>query len=281
MNIPRHSVCLQPYNPKRKLGYARRWAVDPQPLSKTILKDVWSPIVWRDGRRLRENFLYADWLVLDFDDSEIPLENAVNNIFCDMVHLIGTTKSHAPPSHCYRVCLPFEKRITDLSLYEGNVKFYADKYEADPKPTNGATPFYPCKEIISKKHTGFFADVYPDKINEDAEPWDGRLTPLSFYALSIISKNVVAHGERDTTAFRVAKDLLKTGMSEAEVLCALKAIKFSPALSERYLEVKVASASKQLRRKNVEEKKANVHAESRTTPLDCPGHGYVQEPEPV
>ena len=253
MTIPQHSVCLQPYNPKIKT-YDRRWQIDKGRLSETVLKSVWSPIVWAKGHRARENFKFADWLVLDFDDGELPIENAVNNVFCDMVHLIGTTRSHTPEAPRFRVCIPFERRITELDLYEGNLAFYSDKYGSDPSPTTGAYPFYPCQTIISKKTEGDLATVH-EKRREEAEPWDGQKTALSCFAIGIISQKVVPIGERDTTAFRLAKDFLKSGMDDEQVLNALKKIGFLPALSERYLMSKVTAAHKHLWRSNVKKEK--------------------------
>jgi hypothetical protein len=248
MTILQHSVCLQPYNPK-KVGYARRWQIDRSKLSETILKSVWSPIVWAKGHRKRENFQFADWLVLDFDNGELPLENAVNNVFCDMIHLIGTTRSHTEEAPRFRVCIPFERRITELDIYEGNLAFYSDKHNSDPNPTTGAYPFYPCQKIVSKKFDGEKADVLEKRRDVAAlEKWDGQPGPLSRYAQAIIGKGVVDKGERDQTAFRLAKDLIKAGLSDEDTLTTLERLQFRPPLERGYLIQKVNSAIKQLRR---------------------------------
>lgn len=275
MTIPQHSICLQPYNPE-KVGYARRWQIDRARLSETILKSVWSPIVWAKGHRTRENFKFADWLVLDFDDGELPLENAINNTFCDMIHLIGTTRSHTPEAPRFRVCIPFERRINEIDLYEGNLAFYSQKHGSDPKPTTGAYPFFPCREIIAKKTEGEFATVY-DKKRKQGEPWDGQITALSRFALSVISQKIVPTGERDTTAFRLAKDFLKSGMDDDQALGALKKIGFTPMLSDHYLMSKVRAAHKHLRRPDVKKEKSH-DAKAGTTPNYRPVDGHGQRP---
>ena len=62
-------------------------------LYSIIESHVWSPIIWKDGYRAKKNFTSARLLVLDFDDGNLTLEQAIEK-FEPYIHIIGTTKSH-------------------------------------------------------------------------------------------------------------------------------------------------------------------------------------------
>lgn len=129
-------------------------------IAKGICRFPWSPVVWRDGYRKKVNFLCADLLVLDFDDGEMTLAEAVENYFCDYVHIIGTTKSHQveksdkPPCDRFRVVIPFEKRIRDLYTYEHQLRAARRNYPIDGGCKDGGRYFAQCKEIVSVNTEG-------------------------------------------------------------------------------------------------------------------------------
>jgi hypothetical protein len=75
--------------------YARGWLTsqgDAYSLSYAMQLAVTSPIVFRTGVRLEENFESASWIALDFDEG-LSLAEA-KNTFCDRIHVLAPTKSH-------------------------------------------------------------------------------------------------------------------------------------------------------------------------------------------
>lgn len=131
----------------------------PRRVARGMASFVWSPCVWRGGMRLRENFLRADWAVLDFDSGEMTLAEAANT-WCDMAHVIGTTKSHqvvkgdAPACDRFRVALLLERPVTQLADYEHIMRTLIGKYPADPAAKDGARFFYPCRQIVAHDADG-------------------------------------------------------------------------------------------------------------------------------
>ena len=122
-------------------------------LEEVILKYVWSPIVWKYGIRKSENFLYADFLVLDIDEPTEPLEQTVKR-FCDHKIIIATTKSHQKEKNgiiCdrFRMIIPFDQRITDVVQYKYNMEFILEQCEfADKACKDAARLFFPCQKIV-------------------------------------------------------------------------------------------------------------------------------------
>lgn len=154
---------------------------DVQRISIGISKYVCSGNAWRDGRRLKENFLYSDWAVLDFDeDNEVNLEQAINNVFVDMIHIIGTTKSHQiekkgqPPCDRFRVLLPWKERIENSRVYRWNMELLAKKYPIDLKALDAAHYFFPCQEIKSISAEGYSLDVDPNVPMDFDSPIDPK-----------------------------------------------------------------------------------------------------------
>jgi len=79
------------------------------------------------------------------------------------------------------------------------------------------------------------------------KPWDGKPQFLSLYAQEIIENGFNGKdGSRNETAFRVAKDLFRTGISENDILETLLGIKFTPPLDEKLITARMRSAYKHL-----------------------------------
>jgi len=143
-------------------------------IASAILKYAWSGIVWKDGTRLKANFLFSDYCVLDIDDElhEYSLEQAKQD-YCDMVHVIGTTRSHRKLKNntvCdrYRIVTPWDRRIDDRLLYEGNMQWLRKKNDAiDGSTLSGAQHFFQCIEIVSMSTEGYKQDVLNKKTKED------------------------------------------------------------------------------------------------------------------
>lgn len=127
---------------------------DLERLSRGISKFVWSPIIWKNGLRHQKWYLNARYAVLDFDDGETTLEEAKRK-FCDVNHIIGTTRNHQkskgekPAVDRFRVILEFEQPITDLRIFRYNMTVLIRRHGTDKLCKDGARFYYPCKEIVS------------------------------------------------------------------------------------------------------------------------------------
>lgn len=148
-----------------RCGFEAVNCTEVERVANCITNFVWSPIWWEGGYRSQANFISARWLALDFDDGEMSLDEA-KDTFCDMIHVIGTTKSHrvrkdgGPPLDRFRVLILFEKPIEDITQYKYNLTRVFNIYPCDKAPKDGARFFFPCKEIVQMEGDGFHADVH-------------------------------------------------------------------------------------------------------------------------
>jgi hypothetical protein len=193
---------------------------------KSGIKDfVWSPIIWRSGHRRQVNFLRADWCVLDFDDGEMSLNEAVK-AFCDCIHIIGTTKSHQRGKGgliCdrFRVALKWDAPLLDLHLYRWNMHKLIDRYPVDKSCMDGARYFFPCREIISAADEGYTQEIDEDVPSRFESPVDygayrdARIMPPWTRANL---ERVIPTGERNITCYQISKDLLALGLPADKVL---------------------------------------------------------------
>lgn len=207
-------------------GFKEARIIDLNRIARGITQYVWSPILFKEGHRIQSNFLSCMWCALDFDTPFLALADACK-IFCDTTHIIGTTKSHQKEKGgviCdrYRVVLRFSQPITDLRTYRYNMKLMHQKYDdADRACLDGARFFYPCSEIISIVTGDYLIDVVTS-VPDDFENLSTRISPykgsriIPPWARSRL-ETVVPVGERNTTFYRVAKDLTRSGFSEEEI----------------------------------------------------------------
>jgi hypothetical protein len=195
--------------------------------ANAIARFAWSPACFKDGYRAEKNFQMAEAVALDFDSGELSLADAVNN-FCDMQHIIGTTRSHqiskggGPPVDRFRVVLRLEEPLTNLADYRETLRCLLYRYPADPAAKDGARFFFPCKEIVSVSDDGYLEPIKradPEKLKKRVETMRaaGVVSGGTIWALN----NVVPIGERNTAFFRVAKDLLRFGRTEDETFEAI------------------------------------------------------------
>jgi hypothetical protein len=211
-------------------GYRVADTDDVERLARGITCFVWSGIAWKDGHRTEANFLYSDWCVLDFDDPEYSLAEALR-AFCDVVHIIGTTKSHqkitpTKPVACdrFRVALKWSERITELRVYRWNMQKMRDRYAVDKKALDGARYFFPCREIIQKSSEGELWDVdttVPDwfeKPPDIARYQNARRLGVWPHWVKRHLEQEVPHGARHGTWYGLAKDLTRMGFAPNEIL---------------------------------------------------------------
>lgn len=115
---------------------------------------TWSPTVFKDNYRKGANFLFADLIAFDFDNSGYTIEQAKQD-FEGFKFIIGTTKSHMvskngeEPGERFRLILPLDRRCADPLDYVATLKSYAKmiEHKADEACFEKARQFYPCAQL--------------------------------------------------------------------------------------------------------------------------------------
>lgn len=193
-------------------------------------RKVWSPCVWHDGERREANFALADWCVLDFDSPEVTLDQAINNLFCDCVHIIGTTKSHRKEKHgiiCdrFRVALKFSRRIVDTHAFKWNMRQAVEHYVADPQCIDAARFYWPCTDIVSISREGYDHEVRdaPPPPPPDVDALERiRNSPISRATRQVMEHGAAA-GQRNRACFIAALELYRKGFGDDQVAAAVYA----------------------------------------------------------
>lgn len=234
------SYCEVAENRSRGDLYADNWRwaklTDYARIGRCMSRFVWSPIVWRDGKRKGDNFLGALYCVLDFDDGFMSLAEAINEVFADYKHIIGTTRSHQcstkdgkPIKKCdrFRVLLEFEKPIFDLHTYSNNMQDMIERYDTDDSCKDGARFFYSCDNIMSTNACKDSLLVQVKTFEKDEEEFNletyeqwrkDNIFPSTYYRWQ---RGVYETG-RNNTAYGVARDLAKCGYSLPEIQLFIK-----------------------------------------------------------
>lgn len=192
----------------------------PEMMAEIASQFCWSPIVWEEGVRRGENFVKANWLVLDFDDGRLRLEDACKE-FSDMWHWIGTTWSHTPEKHRFRVAIRWAETITDPDHYRQNVIYAMNHYPADKSCKDTARYFFPSREIVQFCE-GSKADVWAKVQQSD------RVVPVKIDKSRVIPSQIKillgyewAQGTRNSRCFIVAKEMFKRGFESQEILSSI------------------------------------------------------------
>lgn len=195
-------------------------------LLKVILTNPWSPIVWKGGYRKSENFLSSDWLALDYDDG-LDIEQAVNK-FADYQYIISTTKSHTPECHRFRVCIPWERTITDVHEFEYNLYKNAKFYESDMNALSAGRFFWPSKEIYKINLEGEQMEVVQESPLEKAQRklriakqlQPSRNGPLD-RTRDFLECGLIFGDGRNACIRDVARDLVCNGWSYEKIIAAI------------------------------------------------------------
>lgn len=198
-------------------------------IARIAAKYAWSPIIWKGGQRHSKNFQESHWIGLDFDCSELSLADAVNN-FCDMIHVIGTTRNHqvlkdGVAGDRFRVILKWDKPIKEHDLYKYNIKKLIKKYDADKACSDTGRHFFPCKEIVSVSAEGYYVDVEPidheaeerRRIEQAARYRAGVLSPTS----QMLLRSTWEQGTKNTNCFRLGCDFARCGVSYEDAVARI------------------------------------------------------------
>jgi hypothetical protein len=186
-----------------------------------------SPIIWRNGERLKKNFVSCDWLALDFDD-HVSLQDMISRL-AQFAHVIATTRNHQRAkkgiiADRFRVFIPFSVSITSREHYEQNMRIYARKVKSDPSCSDGARFFFPCLDIVSFKLDGKRAKVYDyteDQPQNTARHNHTRIN-IPKYIRDFIIWGITFGSGRNSSFYSSARKLTEMGFSEKEVINLLK-----------------------------------------------------------
>ena len=210
--------------------------IDPWGLSEVITRYSWSPMVFRNNYRLIKNFIESSWCALDFDGPDTPLCDAIRK-FCDMTHVIGTTRNHQkvkdgkPACDRYRVCIPWEEKITTIANYSASLTPMIERCGADNQSKDPARLFFPCREIVSINYGSYNQEVIKVSSEKSTEPIEE--TPfvpthnglcrrtVRFLTLGTASEEF-ATPHRNTSAYKAALDLIRNGYDEKKTFYVIR-----------------------------------------------------------
>lgn len=209
-----------------------------QQLADLMNTRVWSPIVWKDGLRLKQNFLSCRFIALDFDDGRLTLKAAQE--ICDAQgysYILGTSKSHQkekkteggtilPACDRFRLVLTAEQSVTSRETYEYNMKAAMNLWPCDPSCKDGARFFYGSPNIVTVK-TGRalpWQDVPPEFKELTLEQRSsqqlahykaqGQLPP---WIVSYLRYGAPAGG-RHKICYRLGATMIRLGYTEQQII---------------------------------------------------------------
>ncbi len=198
-------------------------------LADVILNCSWSPCVFKHNYRKKQNFLYADYIALDFDDGW-PLSHAIGTCRAhDLTHIIATSKSHQIPKHGndvwdrYRIVFPLERRITTVADYSATWHHVwrlfsrrADKAAKDP-----ARFFFPCKALVSLSQDMSLDVVSAEEVTHAkmVKRIISKSTPLY---IDEVLRGVRVEGERNSTVLRASQIMAGASWEEEDIVARIK-----------------------------------------------------------
>ncbi len=187
---------------------------------------AWSGCVWRDGRRLRANFVSSDWCALDFDDGRWTVGDALQTLkHNELYGIIGTTKSHqkskneAPACDRFRLIMPWNGQITSRDAYEQNMRRLMEHMPVDKACKDAGRFFWPCEEIVHVVE-GAALDWLPYEAPKPRVPSRSVIHDASLGQVPQWMEAKLKHvrpGERNKTAFYIACRLKERGWSQSKI----------------------------------------------------------------
>lgn len=190
-----------------------------------ILNYVWSPCVWKDGQRKKENFLSAHFLALDFDTPGDETLEEINHALQDHKRIIATTRNHQKEKNgitCdrFRLILPFDKPITNLEHYEQNMRCAVKKYPwVDRNALDGARYFFPSNKIVYFDDESEYAwETQAFVENEIIKTCSKPTGKIPGWCLAFINDGVRPNDSRNMRVFSVAYELFVQGFCRDDVV---------------------------------------------------------------
>ena len=207
-------------------------------LAELMLAKAWSPITWKDGLRLSQNFTSAQFIALDFDDGRLTLSRA-KELLDEMgvSYILGTSKSHqkekrsasgvvTPPCDRFRLVMMAKCAVTTKDTYEYNMRLSMDVWPCDPSCKDAARFFYPCRDIVSvKRGTKIEICEVPEELNREsliARQRERDKRHIENDTLPAWIEAALAHGcdegGRHTLCYRIGANLWRLGYTEEKIV---------------------------------------------------------------
>ncbi len=196
-------------------------------LADVILNCSWSPCVFNHNYRKKQNFLYADYIALDFDDGW-PLSHAIGTCRAhDLTHIIATSKSHQIPKHGndvwdrYRIVFQLERRISSADEYASTWSSVWNMFSrrADRAAKDPARFFFPCKSVVSICEDACLSVSLAQKKISIKNSIIQRSTPV---AIIRMLDGVRQQGKRNITVYYAAQMLASAGWSFDDAVARIK-----------------------------------------------------------
>lgn len=194
---------------------------------------TWTPGVFKDGIRRKENFLWSDFVAFDVDNmgEEIYSLEQAKKDWCDSIVVIGTSRSHQvskrgqPPRDRFRIITKWEYRITDAATYEASYRAVLDRFPAfDRACADAAHCFFPHK-IAFFNSEGFCESVIAAEKEPHAhigrsirEYMKERSFKIPNHVNDFIKRGIIFGDGRNQSVYVSTLELLNFGMDPEKVL---------------------------------------------------------------
>jgi AAA domain len=195
-------------------------------------KHKWSQGVFKDGHRNLENFVSADFIGLDIDNTgpeEITIKQA-KELFEDYMHIIMPTKSHqkakyegGPIADRYRIILPFERTVTDPEEYYGTFHALYEKFPFLDKQCQDPCRYWEPSTSVANSHW-YGKKITPTKLNRQRiaqAPVIGMKGQLAYKTVSFLLAGAPP-SMWNQQLHHAALDLRTNGYTESEAVEMLK-----------------------------------------------------------
>jgi hypothetical protein len=201
-------------------------AEDFDEMIHVILYHDWSPSIFKNNYRKKENFESTNMMVLDIDSG--PTYDEAQLLFKEYDYLITTTRNHRKLKNgivCdrYRVILKLESQISDNFTFDATWQSLYDKFPFIDKACKDSSRMYYKSIGDPKPNNGKQVKV----IKAKQKSYDNTVKDLrGFYPPSYLyAKNWgVPQGRRNDTVFRISCELFRCGYIEDEVNELINAI---------------------------------------------------------
>lgn len=181
---------------------------------RVINRNVWSPIVWSDGRRCSAQFLFSDYCGLDFDDT-LSLDDAIG-VFKDFRCIIATTENHRKTKNGhyadrFRVVIPWEKRITCRAEYCHNMAMAIKEYGADQACKDAGRLFKPSVEVALLNDADDMPVMAVPAVRKEVAAVAVGVMPK--WLADLIARGSDGESGRNIAAFKIASACFRHGIS--------------------------------------------------------------------
>lgn len=207
-------------------------------LAELMQHKTWSPILWKDGLRLKQNFLYANLIALDFDDGKLTIKACAELLIeHGFSFILGTSKSHQkekktdsglvlPPCDRFRLVIPTEAPTTSLEVYEYTMREMMNLFPCDISCKDGARFFFASPEIRFVNHgkKTSWREI-PDELKkenrnkrqEEIFKKHREESTLPDWAAKILQYGA-APGGRHVICYRLGATLYRLGYTEEQII---------------------------------------------------------------